>query len=64
MLVDQEDPHFLRTTDGAVAKVQLFLDNGQACVRRRRMEDHREKQRPDVVPDYFPIPIGPAVLEF
>lgn len=64
MLVDQ-GPHFLGTTDGDIAKVQLFLDNGQACVRREEDgEDHREKQRPDVVPDYFPIPMSPAVLEF
>ena len=34
------------------------------CRREEDGEDHREKRRPDVVPDYFPVPMSPAVLEF
>lgn len=32
--------------------------------REKDGEDHRGKQRPAMVPDYFPVPMSPAVLGF
>lgn len=34
------------------------------CGREKDGEDHKGKQRSAVVPDYFPVPMSPAVLEF